>query len=262
MAMVRALLTGRRLVATIVVILGAIFLSSLGFWQLSRHNQRAALNERITARMSAEPMALTGETIDPEQWDYRRVTIRGTFDPDQEVVLRNRSYGGITGVHVLTPLRLEGTDDAVLVDRGWLPMEESAPEARVSYAPQPGVVTIEGVARRSQHDLRGPTDPPLAPGETRLDAWFRVDVPRIEQQTGYRLLPVFVEQQPGPNDAPLPRRTATTDLGFGSHLGYAVQWFSFAVILLVTYLVLIYQQLQRERLDTGPAEAQRAPEAR
>lgn len=242
--MFRALFTGRRLLATLVVILGFFALCGLGFWQLSRSSERQAINERITSRVSGPAVELNGGPVDPEELDYRRVTVRGQFDPSQEVVLRNRSFNGTTGVHVLTPLRISGSDAAVLVDRGWLPMEGSSREERQAYAPPAGEVTVEGVARRSQHQLGGPSDPPLQPGETRRDAWFRADIPAIERQVGYRLLPVFVEQQPASaTDLQLPIRTATTDLGPGSHLSYAIQWFSFGAILVVGYIVLIYQQL-------------------
>ena len=246
MDLLRALFTGRRLLATLVVALGVVVLCGFGFWQLDRGRQRAALNARIDSRMSAAPLALDGGPVDADALDYRRVTVRGTFDSSQEIVLRNRSFGGVTGVHVLTPLRLaNGT--GVLVDRGWLPMELAGPAARRPYGPPPGEVTIEGVARQSQHNLRAPVDPPLAPGEARLDAWFRVDIPRIQQQVGSPLLPIFIEHQPAPDAPELPARTATRDLGPGPHLSYAIQWFSFAVIMVGAYLAWTYQQLRRPR---------------
>jgi surfeit locus 1 family protein len=241
--MIKMLFTGRRLWATLLVILGALVMVRLGMWQLDRNAQRQAINERIDSRLAAPAAPLATAPSNPADLEYRRVAVRGVFDPSQEIVLRNRSLDGAPGVHVLTPLRLEGHDAAVLVDRGWLPMNLMKQEQRQAYPPPAGEVALEGVARLPQ--ASGPQDPALRPGESRLDAWFHVDIPRIGQQAGYPLLPFYVELQPAPGDPQLPRPVAITDLGAGPHISYAVQWFAFAVILLVGYVAFTRQQLSR-----------------
>jgi surfeit locus 1 family protein len=260
--MLRLFFTGRRLWLTLLVIAGVLTCCRLGIWQLDRLAQRRAQNATITARMAQPALPLDSRALDPQALDYRHVEVRGVYDPAQEIVLRNRALDGAPGVHVLTPLRLsEGNASttsalAVLVDRGWLPLERSSPEARRAYAAEPGEVVVQGVARRSQDTAGGPQDPPLAAGQTRRDAWFRVDIQQIEQQTGYTLLPVFVEQQPAPGDPPLPRRVPTADLGEGSHLSYTIQWFSFAAILLVGYVAFVYKRLRVSRQPSAVSSQQ------
>jgi surfeit locus 1 family protein len=228
---------------TVLILIGATILCGLGVWQWNRHIQRSELNTRILSRMAEPPLALAPSSaanpIDAQQLDYRRVTLQGSFDDSQSILLRNRTYEGATGYHLITPLRLSGSDTAILVDRGWIPLNQSDAQARTAYT-TPGEVSIEGVARQSQHGLAGPADPPFSTTQPRLDAWFRVDIERIQQQTPYPLLPIFVEMQPArepPTRPPLP--SVTTDLGLGSHLGYAIQWFSFAIILVVGYVALM-----------------------
>jgi surfeit locus 1 family protein len=244
--MLKLLFTGRRLWLTLLVLAGALVCCRLGIWQLDRLAQRRAQNALINERMARPAVALDGSPLNPAALDYQRVEVRGVYDASQEIVLRGRALGGSPGVRVLTPLRLDGSDAAVLVDRGWLPLELAAPAARQAYAAPPGLVAIQGVARRSQSGAGGPPDPPLPGGESRRDTWFRADIAGIEQQVGYRLLPVFIEQQPVSGDPELPHRVATGDLGEGSHLSYTVQWFSFAIIMVVGYLAWTYQQLKRK----------------
>jgi surfeit locus 1 family protein len=242
--MLTLFLSGRRRWMSLLVLAAVGLCCALGLWQLDRLAQRQARNATINARMAAPAVPLDGTLGDPDALDYRRVQVRGTYDPEQEIVLRPRSLDGIAGVHVITPLRLSGSDAAVLVDRGWVPLNLAAPLERRAYA-EPGEVIVQGIARRSQAGASGPQEPPLQPGQTRRDGWFRVDIAQIEQQTGYKLLPLFIEQQPGPDDPELPRRIVTGDTGPGSHLSYTFQWFSFALILLIGYPALLYHQNRR-----------------
>ncbi|HJZ50298.1 MAG TPA: SURF1 family protein [Roseiflexaceae bacterium] len=249
--MIKLFFTGRRLWMTLLVIAGALVLGRLGIWQLDRLAQRRAINNSLNARMAQPAFTLSGTAIDPAALEYRRVEARGVYDTAQEIVLRNRELDGRPGVHILTPLRISGSQIAVLVDRGWIPHEQAEPEARGVFAAPPGEVTIVGVAQRSQENTGGPQDPPLGPDRPRLDAWFRVNIASIQQQAGYPLLPVFIEQQPAPGDPALPRRVATTDLGEGPHLSYAIQWFAFAITLLVGYVAFTYQQTRRRAAPTS-----------
>jgi surfeit locus 1 family protein len=245
--MMRYVLTGKRLIATFLVLIGAVALCGLGMWQLDRHYQRAALNARIAAGLAQSPVAL--ETVsDLQSLDYRPVIARGEFDPAHEVLLRNRSLNGITGYHVITPLRLSDRNEAVLVDRGWIPLTEASPEARRKFAPPPGATVVTGIARQPETYVGGPKDPPLSAERPRLNAWFRVDVARIQEQTPYPLLPLFIEVQPVSN-APLtlPQPVAPPELDQGPHLGYAIQWFAFAIILVVGYGVFQYRTLEERR---------------
>ncbi len=242
--MVRVLFSGRRLIATLLIILGAGVLCWLGFWQLDRHYQRAALNQRIAAGL-AQPPAPLNTAGDLATLDYRPVTIRGVFDPAHEILLRNRSLNGITGYHIITPLRLsDGSGAAVLIDRGWIPLTESTPDARRKLAPAPGEVVVAGIARQPEVYLGGPKDPPPGPERPRLDAWFRVDVARIQKQVPYPLLPIFIETQPVPGAPPaLPQPVPPPELDAGPHLGYALQWFAFAIILVAGYGAIQYRTL-------------------
>jgi len=224
-----------------------VMMIGLGFWQLARLDERRAANAARVAVLDQNPITVTGAGDDPAALVGRKVRLSGTFLNDESVVLRGRkSDTGVDGVHLLTPLRISGSPRAILVDRGWLPTNQRSPEARAAYAVD-REVTVEGIARPAEI----PADSPLAgrdlplPGETRIDAWLRADVPAIQAQVDAELLPFFVEQLPAPGDAALPRPSDPRRLDEGPHLGYALQWFSFAAILAVVYTALIRQQLRQ-----------------
>jgi len=231
-----------------VALLCALFLT-LGVWQLQRLEQKRAANTLILARMQEPPLTLSGQPLDPEQANLRRATARGTYDYSQEIVLRNRTLNEIPGVHVIVPLRIAGSDAAVLVDRGWIPYEMADPAQRAQFRDATGEVEVSGILQQSQKrpGSIAPADLPLAPERPRLDAWHRVDIPRIQAQVPYPLLPLYLEedQAPGEPVRRFPRAAPEIALSEGGHLGYAVQWFAFAGILLGGYVLLFRQRTLR-----------------
>jgi len=239
------LTTGRWLIRHLIVLVVFIVLINLGLWQLRRLEQRRALNAVILAGLN-QPATV----VDQDALHFHRVSVTGTFDNGESIVLRNRPLNGQPGVHLVTPLRIKGSDRAVLVDRGWIPLEEFEPEERAAYDVE-GEVTVEGIAKRKQPRPDGflvPTDPTPGPGAERLDQWFRVDIDLIQNQMPYSLLPIFIEESPGSarGQASPPIPEGDPVLSEGSHLSYALQWFSFSLILVITYAAFVRQELKKE----------------
>jgi surfeit locus 1 family protein len=224
-----------------------VTLITLGFWQLDRLEQRRAQNAARLAVLDQNPITVTPAS-DPATLFGRRVRVTGTFRNAESVILRARkSDSGVDGVHLLTPLQLSGSDQAVLIDRGWLLAEQAAPERRGAFAID-REITLEGVALPPQarpDALLAASDLPL-PGETRIDAWVRVDVLRIQEQVAAPLLPFFIEQLPSGSGS-LPRPPDPRLLDEGPHLSYALQWFAFAGMLVVVYTALMRQELRKYR---------------
>jgi surfeit locus 1 family protein len=212
----------------------------LGFWQLERLHGRRDVNAMLEQRgaQAAAPIA----SLSPDAMPYRHVTATGTYDPAHEQILSGRtSERGDPGNHVLTPLVLDdGT--AVIVDRGWVPLETGTPPVGGTAAAPAGRVVVTGLALPPDQV----SDPPVDPSPsvvTRIDLG-RGDLP-------YRLLPVYVllqQQQPAQSQ---PEVVAPPGFDNGPHLSYAIQWFSFAAIAVAGCAVL----LVRDRRGNSDAPA-------
>ncbi len=247
----KELLTLRWIGITLGVILAVGVMICLGFWQLDRLAQRRALNARVTAQINAPVLDLNNNLpIDQlSSMEYRSVTVVGVYDSSQEVILRNQVYGDQPGYAVITPLKIQGSDYSVLVERGWIPLDQATPALRAKYA-EPGVVTVKGIIRLSQTQptFAGASDPTLAPGQTHLDAWDMVNVARIQQQVSLKLLPVYIQDAPDPAWTALPYRSVIMpDLSDGPHLSYAIQWFLFAAMLGIGYPFLVRRSLKKKK---------------
>lgn len=225
---------------TVVVVAAALVMVRLGLWQYDRHHERAAVNAAIATALAQPPIAIEALLALPDaQRAYRPVTVTGTYTAEQ-ILWRNREYAGATGFHILTVLsRADGP--AVLINRGWIPYQAgSGDDWQTRFPPPAGEITVSGVWYRDTaiDDLSRETNP---------RKWFRIDAAAISAVTGVALLPGMIQIQPDAQttDTTSPRPVATVDGGLGSHLGYTVQWFSFAVILLGGYTVLRYRAVGR-----------------
>ncbi len=233
---------------TLLVIAACSVLARLGFWQLDRLEQRRVFNERVQTQLDAEVLMLDASnmSLDLFAMEYRDVEVSGTYDFEHEVGLRNRAWQNQLGIHLVTPLRIEGTDVAILVDRGWISNEDREPERWPIYA-EDGLVIVRGVLRRSttSPEIGSRTDPTPAPGEPPLRLWHLLNVERIGSATPYEVLPVYIQKSPDPSGA-VPPYPASPDLELteGPHLGYAGQWFLFAAVLAFGYPLYVRKQEQ------------------
>lgn len=237
--MIASLFSRRWLLTTLLVLIGVGVLARLGIWQLDRLEARKAFNARVAEQQSAPRFILDVSALsDPDLgnkikgMEYREVTVQGEYDFVHQVALRNQVWGNEWGVHLLTPMHISGSDQSVLVDRGWIPAE-AFKSGDWSAFDEPGLITVRGIVRASQSkpDFGKKDDP-----EGVLQAWNFANVERIQSQIPYPLLPVYIQQAPDPAWANLPYRSQPKlELTEGPHLGYAMQWFSFATILGIGY---------------------------
>jgi surfeit locus 1 family protein len=249
--MVKALFSRQWWLLTLLVMAAVGVMARLGVWQLDRLAARRVFNARVSEQLSLPALELSGAALaaDLPALEYRTVTVTGAYDFAEQVALRNQAWdeGQATvraGAHLLTPLVISGTDRAVLVDRGWIPLDQSAPAAWTQFD-EPGTVTVSGAVRRSEEraDFGSVSDP-----AGRLAAWNLVNLPRLSEQISHPLLSVYIQQAPDPARTALPYRSPPDlDLSEGPHLGYAIQWFGFALVLAAGYPFYI-RDTQRRRL--------------
>jgi surfeit locus 1 family protein len=224
---------------TLVILLGMAVLARLGVWQLDRLEQRRARNAELIQQLALPPLALPGEPLpdDLSSLKNRQASVSGVFDFSHQVALSYQNWENAPGIHLIAPLVIEGSSQAILVDRGWLPTDQAAPENWAQFD-ETGSLRVIGFIQLSQ------TLPPASQGSAQLAQnefqaeWYRVDIQAIQAQMPYELLPIYVLQSPpegGSGDLPY-RADPEFDLSEGPHLGYAIQWFIFALILGIFYV--------------------------
>jgi cytochrome oxidase assembly protein ShyY1 len=227
----RFLLSPRWLGLAVLMAVAAATMVWLGLWQLDRYHYRDGINTRIDAATVNAPLALgsvvappVGASVGaapPPEASYTRVTATGRFDQTHEILARSRTVGGNVGFEIITPLVLPD-GSAVLVDRGWLPPAASGAAALPAVPPAPtGDVTVVG--RVHAPELLAPSLPYPVYG-----AYVTLESPAD---------PALVPIAPSYENAAM-------------NAGYVVQWWLFAALPLVGYVVLAVREA---RARSAPA---------
>lgn len=265
----RTLLRPAALASHLLVLAVVGILVTLGQWQVQRLEERRDQNERLEERLAAPPVDVTDlasrPALDDAALEYRRVTVTGTYLPEEELLLEGRQLRGQSGRDSFLPLQLEdGT--LVLVRRGWVPRDLGPPPLE-DAAPPAGEITVEGYLERSVPEPGfGPRNPP----EGELAVIHVPDVDRIAEQLPGPTFPMIVRltaQDPPPVasepvaarglDA-LPAIHPQEPFDEGSHLSYAIQWHTFALLALIAYGAFWRGRLRGEG-NIGPATGRQDP---
>ena len=215
-------------------------LVSLGFWQLDRAAQKRQLLAHYSEGSRGAVLTLQAGRKDFAGLEFQRVRASGYYDSAHQLLLDNRTYHGVAGYHVLTPLRLSEQGAAVLVNRGWVPVGSSRREL-------PDIAVGQAL-REVRGQLRFPArNFVLGEGEP-FQGWpyriQRLEPARVAKLLGYPLLPVVVQLDREQPDGYV-RDWAPLHFGPERNVGYAVQWFGLAAALMVIYLVVNLRPIDR-----------------
>lgn len=270
-----------------LAVLVVVSFSQFGLWQLRRYEQRQARDAVIAVRLAAPAVDLDVALAAAQQevadgatpadaFMARRVRTAGTFEPHDEVLRRPVSRDGRPGYHVVTPLALadgavgmvgdiaaevapgrDGEARARLwVERGWVP--QAIDQVPVDEAPPPaGDVVVEGWLRAPDVPPTGwvaslaPRDPPAG----RLTTVAYLDVARLADQVGgptVNAVLMLASTQPPTDPNALPLAPQPLAIGPGPHLGYAIQWFAFTLVVLIGYPALLRRSASERRAFAEP----------
>lgn len=216
--------------------------AALGFWQLDRAAQKQDLQTRIDERgqLPAWNAANVLSMVDPDSGLHRVVRLSGEWVPDATLFLDNRQMEGRPGFFVITPLRLQGSEQAVLVQRGWVP-RDFQDRSRVPAVSTPeGVVGVEGRLAPPPGKLYELGE--AATGPIRQN----VDLETLAQEWNVPLIALSVLQTSGAADG-LRREWPVVTAGVQKHHGYAFQWFGLCALAGFLYIWFQFISPRRKR---------------
>ena len=205
----------RILAPLLIGLTGAGILVSLGAWQMQRLDWKRGVLAEIEARISGAAMPLP-QLVDPAAQRYQPVDLSGSIgDGELHVLVSVKQRGA--GYRVISPFT---TDDgrSLLVDRGFVPVEDKATPRRT------GPATVSG-------NLHWPDDRNSSTPENDLAAniWFARDIGAMAEVLKTEPLLVIARDMSPPDTGVTPLPVDTSGIP-NDHLQYAITWFSLAAI--------------------------------
>ncbi|GAB1387387.1 SURF1 family protein [Melaminivora sp.] len=259
-----------------VISVAALFLilltAWLGRWQLSRAEQKLALQAEIEQRASAPPLdqQQLAQALQAGRWAdllHRRVQLRGQWLAQATVFLDNRQMYGKPGFFMLTPLRLDAPGAPVLlVQRGWV-QRNFLDRSLLPDIPTPaGPVLLQGrlagppsallelasappgQAQNQPASMAGnPAENPQEhPAKRASRIRQNLDMPAFAAETGLALAPLSMLQTDAASEG-LARDWPLVQQGVAKHYGYAFQWFGLSALV-----AFLYVWFQFVRPSPGP----------
>jgi len=227
----------------------------LGIWQMSRAQEKIALQESYTAMGAdyatpVEEVGMSGLENDALTIQNLHVSLTGEFRNDKTLFLIYQNYEDNLGYEVVTPFKLDSSEKIVFVSRGWV-LANTYEEMKEKVGPVPGHMTIEGQlyvptpkedARSNVVDLTRPTWP--------LEIRF-LNILELDPLFDESIFPYVVrldEDQPGL----FIRHWPTVYVDTGRNFSYALQWFSMSLALLIVTFILSSNILQIAQKRSRP----------
>jgi len=214
---------------TLAALAGVIATLALGNWQLGRGHEKAVLAQRIDTASHDAPIGLTGAQVNADDVVWRRVEASGRFEPKYAVLIDNRIVRGAVGYYVVMPLKIEGSERYVLVNRGWVAgtgSRDTLPQIATPAQP----VRITGLATApSKRYLE------LSTKTVEGNVWQNLTLERYRATVPIALQPVVIQQESKLDDG-LVREWSAPDLGIDKHYAYAFQWFVMAAAIVIIYI--------------------------
>jgi len=214
---------------TLAALAGVVATRALGNWQLGRGHEKAVLAQRIDTASHDAPIGLTGAQVNADDVVWRRVEASGRFEPKYAVLIDNRIVRGAVGYYVVMPLKIEGSERYVLVNRGWVAgtgSRDTLPQIATPAQP----VRITGLATApSKRYLE------LSTKTVEGNVWQNLTLERYRATVPIALQPVVIQQESKLDDG-LVREWSAPDLGIDKHYAYAFQWFVMAAAIVIIYI--------------------------
>lgn len=233
--------------SVLLTVAAAALFVRLGFWQLDRAAFKEALMRRYAAAATAAPTAFDSVAAQPPADAFPRVRVQGRYLADRLYLVDNPKHDARGGVEAYAPLQLPGHTRLLLVDLGFLPgngngqppqlppLPTGEMELHGLYLPPPGVgFELGGDALAAQTHWPKTTiylDLAQVAGDLRQRLYPRVLALDADPAA------IFVRNHPFDFSSMPPAR----------HRAYAFQWFSFAVAVVVIWLVLLRKRRPRKR---------------
>jgi surfeit locus 1 family protein len=219
--------------ALIALLFFCLFIN-LGNWQLKRAKEKRALLATYESRIQSAPRLITAFSTSSDLRFYQ-VLLHGHFQNDKTILLDNKTYEGQIGYEIYTPFLAKELTKPILVDRGFISIGQSRQTLPIIRSIT-GEITLTGMLNLPPKyvSLGEITESTTISWPLRVEY---VHLDELSKYTGNLSTPYILQIDPK-HLAAYPIKWEIVIMSPEKHMGYALQWFAFALTLLILFVTL------------------------
>lgn len=216
----------------------------LGLWQYNKARLKQEVQASYNASLDYDALTLPAKLENLDAWKYKKIKISGHYETEYQILLDNQVEDSRAGFHVITPLKIESRSDYVLVNRGWIAGNTmhtdipaiTTPEGKVEivglvWVPSKKIFTLESAEEKSQWNK----------------VWQHMDLQRYQKSVAINVLPIVIKLDANSSAGGFVRNWQLPAEKIATNMGYAYQWFGFAVASILIFLYTSISKVSNHR---------------
>jgi len=234
--------------STLIVIVCIPLFIKLGLWQYNKAEMRQSIQNQYETSLHKQVANLKDHLTQPSALQFQQASVSGHYESRYQFLLDNQVENSQAGFHVITPFKIEGTEQYVLVNRGWIPGEASHDKVPTFDTPEQSV-QIQGMVwvpsdKIFTLEAKVGNDQPQAQAWQLV--WQHLDMKKYKQSAPIQVLDVIIKLDPASKAGGFVRNWQMPPSKIMTNLGYAYQWFGFALATLAIYLYTSVKRIRTE----------------
>ena len=248
------------LIGTIVTVICIPLFIKFGLWQYHKAQQKLAIQAayNLAKTVSALQFPLngtSGQALNIEAWNYKKVKVTGVYETKYQFLLDNQVEGNLVGYHVITPLKIDHSAQYVLVNRGWILGKDTHTELPKFITPTGPQNVIGQIWVPSKKfftlEANAVTSGTLATQNNQPwpAVWQNINISRFERSVPFAVSDLAIKLDQTSDAGGFVRNWQVPVERIATNIGYAYQWFGFA---LATLLIYFYMSITKANSVTKP----------
>lgn len=237
------------LIGTVITALCIPLFIHFGMWQYQKAQQKQKIQEiyNKTNFESPKKFPLDARDLKDDDWNYQKITLSGEYETKYQILLDNQVEGSRVGYHVITPLKIENSSKYVLINRGWILGKDIHSDLPVFDTPKGKQIIVGQIWVPSKKIFTLEKDTSAShPGQLIKFVWQHMNMRLYQQNVPFEVSPMAIKLDPESAAGGFLRNWQVPTQRIITHMGYAYQWFGFAVAAFLIYMYVSLSRVQSE----------------
>lgn len=239
------------LIGAVVTLICIPLFIKFGFWQYNKAQQKQAIQSAYlnaeTSNALPYPTNISSSTDDLSAWQYKKVKLTGHYETKYQFLLDNKVEQNQAGYHVITPFKIDQSQQYVLINRGWIAGNADRSELPAFETPKE-TVSLEGLVWIPSKKIFTLENASNTPSPKNWQAvWQNMELEKYQQSVPFSVSPLAIKLDKGQQPGGFLRNWQVPAERITTHIGYAYQWFGFAVATLLIFLYMSISRLPKDQ---------------